>query len=302
MYKKIKVWGKRYFGFSPSESRGFFIMLFLLPFFIFSPMLLQSFLWFEHQEQDNYTQQVDSITNLIASKITKREVNTTEQVKTEIQYFSFNPNTVTIENLIKLGFKPKISQRIVKYRESGGEYYNMSDLEKIYGIDKAHLQKISQFINFPKKRIKKVIKPKTESPIPATIKAKMDINHADTVFLKSVNGIGSVLSNRIIKFRDKLGGFVSMDQLNEIYGLEMEVVEALSQQVFISESFQPEYLNINLATEKELASHPYISRKTAKTIVNYRNTNGVFANVRSLSNIHGLSLEDFEKIKPYLTI
>ena len=95
--------------------------------------------------------------------------------------------------------------------------------------------------------------------------ATFDINTATEAQLTAIRGIGPTLSARIIKFRDKLGGFISQAQYQEVYGLEPAVVAALKQQTRIRASFQPTKLNINTAAVKTLAAHPYITYQQAKS-------------------------------------
>jgi len=96
---------------------------------------------------------------------------------------------------------------------------------------------------------------------------KFDLNTADTTQFKSIYGIGPVLSARIIKYRNLLGGFVNTDQLKEVYGLKPEVIENLLKKGFITKDFIPEQVNINTEKAFELYRHPYISKKMAYSII-----------------------------------
>jgi competence protein ComEA len=131
---------------------------------------------------------------------------------------------------------------------------------------------------------------------------KFDLNAADTAQLNKVYGIGPTLAVRIVKFRDGLGGFISTDQLKEIYGLDSLVVGRLCKDGFIATGFVPKKLNINSATEKELGSHPYIKKNIAKAIVSYRFQHGAFPDVSDLGKLAQLKPLEVEKIIPYVTI
>lgn len=131
--------------------------------------------------------------------------------------------------------------------------------------------------------------------------APFDINYADTIQLKKLRGIGPVLSKRIIKFRDVLGGYVSKDQLAEVYGLQDSVLWQMDSLIFISEDFEPSKININETAERELSKHPYISRSMAKALVNYKFQHGAFTSIEELSNIHLIDSLTLVKITPYIS-
>ena len=129
-----------------------------------------------------------------------------------------------------------------------------------------------------------------------------DINLADTAKLKQIRGVGNVLSARIIKYRNKIGGFVSTKQVSEVYGLKPEVLQRLEESTFVTNGYVPSKINVNEAGEKLLASHPYISYKLASAIVAYRMQHGVFKSLDELQKIHILDGETLNKIAPYLEL
>lgn len=112
-------------------------------------------------------------------------------------------------------------------------------------------------------------------------------------------GIGPAFAKRIVKYRDALGGFYSIDQLTEVYGLPPETFEIIKPKLVLQMTSLTK-ININLLNANELSKHPYISRKQAQTIVNYRSQHGVFKNLESLSEIQSLDKEFLRKIGKYL--
>ncbi|MEM6359448.1 MAG: helix-hairpin-helix domain-containing protein [Bacteroidota bacterium] len=131
--------------------------------------------------------------------------------------------------------------------------------------------------------------------------AKFDINAADTLQLKQLKGIGTVLSKRIVKYRNILGGFVTLDQLSEVYGLKDSVLLQLDSMAFISPEFQPKKININTAILDSLSRHPYIRRPLARAINNYRFQHGDYSSTVDLSNIRLLDSLTLIKITPYIS-
>ncbi|MEL6358448.1 MAG: helix-hairpin-helix domain-containing protein [Bacteroidota bacterium] len=105
---------------------------------------------------------------------------------------------------------------------------------------------------------------------------RFNMNTADEAQFRTIKGIGEVLSARIVKFRDKLGGFVRPSQYEEVYGLRPEVVQRLKKYTYISPSFRPQCLNINTADIRTLAAHPYLTLQQARAIVRYREQHGPF--------------------------
>lgn len=129
---------------------------------------------------------------------------------------------------------------------------------------------------------------------------RFDINTANATQLRTIKGIGEVLSARIVKFRDKLGGFVRPGQYEEVYGLHPEVVQCLKKNVYIRSGFRPQCLNINTADIRTLVAHPYLTYQQAKAVVRYREQHGSFASVEALDAIFLMDKTTLKKIRPYL--
>ncbi|MEQ8926406.1 MAG: helix-hairpin-helix domain-containing protein [Fulvivirga sp.] len=127
-----------------------------------------------------------------------------------------------------------------------------------------------------------------------------DLNQVDTIGLKKVYGIGPVLANRIIKYRDLLGGFTSKSQLKEVYGLQDSVILALDSLSYIGNTFSPNKLNINQLDENTLKRHPYFSWKEVNAIINYRYQHGDFESAEDLRKIHLLDSAKINRILPYI--
>lgn len=127
-----------------------------------------------------------------------------------------------------------------------------------------------------------------------------NINEVDTVALKKIRGIGSVLSARIVKYRDLLGGFVNTSQYREVYGLKDSIVWALDSLALIDEKFQPERININLVSEWGLSKHPYINKTQARALINYKNQHGDFKSLKELFKVKLLDSATVFRLSPYL--
>jgi competence protein ComEA len=295
---RIRSWVRAFFGFSRTETNAFLILLPLLFMIIFIVPAYTTY--FTHQKKD-YVQERKTLDSLIA---TWKEHDKKDSITvTTVSPFSFNPNTASKDELVKLGFSIYLASRLENYRNKGGKFVIKSDLLKLYGMDSALYSTLYTWIELPiEKNVKKYEEKKGIEPTRILAKEKFDLNHADSTQFISVYGIGSKLSARIIKYRDRLGGFISADQLTEVYGLDTIVISELKKKTFIEDNFKPRALEINSVTEKELASHPYIRYAIAKAITAYRFQHGNFKSIEDLTEVAIIDPPTFEKIKPYLSI
>jgi competence ComEA-like helix-hairpin-helix protein len=257
--------------------------------------------WFTNQEL-SFSKDSLRLDSLVAKWQWEKADSNPESVDRPL--FRFNPNTASRDSLLQLGFSPSLARRIVNYRTKGGVFKIKSDLLKMYGTDTLLFQKLYSFIDLPliaEKKRKEFFKDSFPMrPIVAT--TKLDLNLADTAQLIKVYGIGPKFSLRIVEYRERLGGFVSMDQLNEVYRLDTTAVGRLKKKFFVLPDYHPRQIRLNTATEKELAAHPYISYKLAAAVVAYRFQHGYFASIEDLVNLKLVTEKDFQRIKPYITI
>ncbi len=240
----------------------------------------------------------------------KRNTNVKEKAKqTEIERFPFDPNKLTEKEWTKLGLKSFLAKRIVNYTGKNGTFRIKKDLLKIYGFPEDTYNELESYIllpdemtKFPEKTPEKFAL-QEDKPV-KTYKTRevksVDINTADSAALCDVRGIGAVLSGRILKFRNKLGGFVSKEQLKEVYGLREESFLLITEGVFIAENFMPQKININSDIKKDIATHPYIGYKKAETILAYRKNHGKLKSLEDVLKVGVFSEEDAKKLAPYL--
>ncbi len=293
----MKSWIKSFFGFSRRETNAFLILLPLMFVLIFSEPIYRY--WFVQQDHD-YSKEANQLDSLIATWKWESDSAAIETRAISRELFAFDPNRSSKEELMKLGFSKSFANRVVNYRIKGGKFFVKNDLMKIYGMDTVLFKQLIPFVNLPETILKDRAVSKAEPKEKSSV-AKFDLNKADTSQLIKIYGIGSKLSLRIISYREKLGGFISSSQLNEVYGLDSIVVKELVSRSFIDQNFLPKQINVNTATDKELGSHPYIKYKLAKAIGAYRMQHGSFAAVDDLKRITIIDADAFARMKPYLT-
>jgi len=215
--------------------------------------------------------------------------------------FDFDPNTASLEDFVKLGLPHFIAQRIVHYREKGGRFKKKEDLAKIYGLRPSDYQRLMPYIQL--QNLENVQK-KTFSNISIASNKKLErpihLNFADTADLKKVNGIGSTLASRIVKYRSKLGGFVNSNQLYEVFGLDSAVVKLALEKFILPNSDGIKTLSINILPADSLSQHPYLDKKAAKILVNYRQHHGKFFSKDDLLKSKAIAPEKANKLMPYL--
>lgn len=129
----------------------------------------------------------------------------------------------------------------------------------------------------------------------------VEINGADSAAWEALPAIGPVLAVRIIKFRDKLGGFYSIDQVKEVYGIQDSTFQLIKPYLKINTALVHK-INVNTATKEELKVHPYIRWQLANVIVDYRNQHGAFASIDDLKKIQVITDDVLVKVKPYITL
>jgi len=216
---------------------------------------------------------------------------------TSPKMFDFDPNTVTQTELLQLGLSKKVAASWINWRNKGAVFYKKEKVKKVYGLKEADYNRLEPYIviqrNFP-----------NADEIPKSYEQraiKIDVNTATAEEFIALKGIGEKTAARIVKFRNALGGFTSIKQVSETWGLPKETFYNLQPQFSITKN-DIQTLNINTATPKELSKHPYLNWKQANAIVNYRTQNGNFEQVKDLKNIVVIDGILYDKIESYLSV
>ncbi len=217
-------------------------------------------------------------------------------------------NSASAEDFRQLnGIGEVLSARIVKYRDAMGGFKSIDQVANVYGLEADVFKAIKPQLVLKKvpaeKSAKQKIpeKPAAKEPRPiTTIQVDVQINSASAEEFSKLKGIGGKLSARIVKFREALGGFHSIEQISTVYGIEPEVFEHIKPQLLLDE--RPlKKLNPQTASKEELAAHPYISSKFADQIINYRTKIGPITSEEDFRKLYFVNDELLAKLKPYLT-
>lgn len=296
MLNRLRMLVRTFFGFSRIETNGFLLLVPLTLLILFSEPLYHRLT----RSDTNYfanAVKTDSLMALLHLVDTVQAAKARKAIDT-IAFHFFNPNTAKTDELLALGMVRQLAQRIDRYREKGGKFRKKEDMLKIFGMDTAWYRKAKEWMLFSRQ----TAKPESFGRKSEQTKSLEDINLADSIALVAVYGIGPVLARRIVQFRNRLGGFITMDQLREVYGLDSSVVKTLKRWFEVREGFQPRKITINEATLEELAVHPYMTRRQAQAIIAYRLQHGALDSLPQLLHVKLLDASWVDKIKEYLSL
>ena len=234
---------------------------------------------------------------------------------TKAERFPFDPNTADSTQLLRLGLQPWQVRNIYKYRARGGIYRQKEDFARLYGLTVKQYRELEPYIHISndylpastlvgdrtkqQDRTKEDNKTYERDTVRFPIKIKegehIVLNHADTAQLKKVPGIGSYYAREILRYGKWLGGYVHIDQLDEIKGFPQE-----AKKYFVIQSASPKKLNVNRLSLAELRRHPYINYYQAKAITDYRRLHGPLKSLDDLSLSSDFPPQAIERLKPYV--
>lgn len=229
-----------------------------------------------------------------------------QQEQRRVETFEFDPNTADSTQLLRLGLQPWQVRNIYKYRAKGGRYHRPEDFSKLYGLTKGDYDRLLPFIKIADEYklmsdIPQVKVAKNDTVVKGLYQEKLkegetvDLNKADTTLLKKVPGIGSYYARRIVEYRKRLGGFVSVGQLSEL----KDFPEGL-ERWFVVSSIELEPIYINKLSIDALRRHPYLNFYQAKVIVEHRRKYGPIKKLQSLSLYEEFSSSDLERLQQYV--
>lgn len=288
---------RNYFNFSKDQQKGILLLFFV----IIVLQLLYCAVDFSPVSKENPEKQRWLA---LETQIDSMELNLKNRVP---KMYPFNPNFITDYKGYKLGMSVAEIDRLHAFRE-GNKYVNSEkEFQAVTGVSDSLLKVISPYFKFPdwvnNKQTPKFVASSNTKPDYFSKKEKVvvkDINQATQDDLMKIYGVGEAISIRILKFKESLGGFVSMEQMKDVWGLSPEVVERLKAGFKVGALSDIKKIDINNASVNELAQFPYFKYKLAREIVIYRSMNGDIKNASDLTKIKGMSIENATIIALYL--
>lgn len=284
-----------YFRFTSQQRTGIFLLLLIILglqiTFYFLEVKIKDDNSLEKQQWLSLQAEIDTL------KIEK------ENYKPAI--YPFNPNFITDFKGYKLGMSTEEIDRLLEFRKTNQYVNSAKEFQALTKVSDSLLAVISPYFKFPdwvknKKNYKSFEKFESK---PFGKKEKIviiDINVASQEELIKIYGIGPGLSERILKQKEILGGFVTMEQMNDVWGLSPEVVEKLKERFKVGVIPNVKKIKINDASAKELQQFPYFRYPLNKEIVTYRSMNNGIKNSEDLIKIKGFPIEKVKIIEKYL--
>lgn len=239
-------------------------------------------------------------------------------VSQQPETFYFDPNTADSTQLLRLGLRPWQIRNIYKYRERGGVYQKKEDFARLYGLTVKDYRRLEPYIRISPDYLPAatLVKGRRNSsygkdsaystyssysnykknyPTKLREAEHLVLNTADTSQLQRVPGIGKYYAKEIVRYGNWLGGYVSVDQLDEIDGFPQE-----AKKYFVVQQSSPKKLNVNKLSLQQLRRHPYINYYQAKAITDYRRLHGRIEDIRQLRLSSGFTEKDFQRLAPYI--
>lgn len=308
-----------YFLFTKKERTGIMVILFLILLFAFLPKLYPYFFKPKQYDHSQFEKEIAALQMMESDSAeggqkdyqkrypTYKNENDYDERKSSFEgsLFEFDPNTLSPEGWKKLGLRDKTIATIGNYLSKGGRFRKPEDIGKIWGLHEDEVQRLMPYVkiagsseqdhSFYQNNDRPVYEKKEYHKEPKII----DVNTADSTALIGLPGIGAGYARRIINFRNKLGGFYSVQQVAETFGLPDSTFQQIKPLLNIGNA-SVQQLNINTATVDELKNHPYIRYALANAIIQYRTQHGNFSSVEGIKKIMMVTGEIFNKLSPYL--
>lgn len=311
----MKQFFKEFIYFTRGERRGILTLVLLIVLVILLGQIYSSL-----QKKNSFTteqlkQQADSmavyrqfIAHIEQKELEQEKRFTTYDVqkKQELSPISFNPNQVDSTTLRKIGLPDWMVRNIMRYRAQGGKFKKAEDFRKIYGLTEEQYQALQPYIYIAKEdtarpEVPQYLKATSSDTLPLVYPPKyspgtmVNLNQADTTELQKIPGIGSTIAKMIVNYRQRLGGYYRIEQLQEI-NLDAEQLRSW----FTIQTDSIEHLPINRLSVDRLRRHPYINFYQARAIVEYRKKQGQLKSLKPLSLLEEFTEEDLQRIEQYI--
>ncbi|WP_299112941.1 ComEA family DNA-binding protein [uncultured Winogradskyella sp.] len=286
---------KSHFKFSKQKRSGIFLLVLLI-------VIVQCLYFFVDFSSDEISQpSKDEL------KLYRAEVDSLRKIALQNKtpkIYPFNPNYITDYKGYTLGMSNQEIDRLHQFRKQNKWVNSAKDFQNVTKVSDSLLTKISPYFKFPDW----VTNPKpraynnsySSSSKPKTNAQKQDLNTATASQLQKVYGVGEKLSERIINYRNKYGGFVSEVELPEVWGLSPEVIERIVEDFVVKTPRHIDRYNLNEATRDQLVTIPHIDYEIANSIIEERTLREGFQNIEDLTKVDGFPLKKLQIIKLYL--
>lgn len=282
---------------SKRNRRALFGLVFILLFIAVLPRVVNA-LYTSEVPRVSFTKLKEAHNDLVAIKKEKKKSkkrNSTSKFKKLTQ--KLDPNEFLLDDWMRMGLSKKQADIVLNFSVRGLK--SNDDLKKIFVFPEKLFDLIKDSLVYPVQKDYQLSKDRfEEKPI---LKLVVEINSATQVDLEKIPGIGPYFANKIIEYRIKLGGFVSKNQLLEIWKFDAEKLSSIDKYIILDDSFITK-INVNSISFDDLKDHPYFSYKVANSIVKMREVSGSYENVNEIGKSMLINEELLDKLTPYISI
>ncbi|MGY8927259.1 MAG: ComEA family DNA-binding protein [Flavobacteriales bacterium] len=282
---------------SKRNRRALFGLVFILLFIAVLPRVVNA-LYTSEVPRVSFTKLKEAHKELVAIKKEKKKSkkrNSTSKFKKLTQ--KLDPNEFLLDDWMRMGLSKKQADIVLNFSVRGLK--SNDDLKKIFVFPEKLFDLIKDSLVYPVQKDYQLSKDRfEEKPI---LKLVVEINSATQVDLEKIPGIGPYFADKIIEYRIKLGGFVSKNQLLEIWKFDTEKLSSIDKYIILDDSFITK-INVNSISFDDLKDHPYFSYKVANSIVKMREVSGSYENVNEIGKSMLINDELLDKLTPYISI
>ena len=300
---------KDFFYYSKSERRAVFALSFLIVCLLVAILLApekETVIVEEPLAENVRTEtdkvEADSFQRVVEHREKKAVIKKTEAPSRKVVLAPFDPNLADSIELLDLGLSPYVARNVLRYREKGGRFRTPESFARIYGLTGDQFETLRPYI-----RISESFRQKTDTStyvrrdtFAVVYKypkgTLVDVGVADTTELKKIPGIGSGISKAIVGYRNRLGGFYSLEQLREVRFVTPEMMEW-----FKLDSISIRPLPVNRAGLDRLRNHPYLNFYQAKVILEHRKKHGEIKSLSQLSLYEEFTEKDLKRLSVYFS-
>ena len=300
---------KDFFYYSKSERKAVFALSFLIVCLLVAILLApekETVIVEEPLVENVRTEtdkvEADSFQRVVEHREKKAVIKKTEAPSRKVVLAPFDPNLADSIELLDLGLSPYVARNVLRYREKGGRFRTPESFARIYGLTEEQFETLLPYIRISESFRKKTdtltyVRRDTFAVVYKYPKGTLvDVGVADTTELKKIPGIGSGISKAIVGYRNRLGGFYSLEQLREVRFVTPEMMEW-----FKLDSISIRPLPVNRAGLDRLRNHPYLNFYQAKVILEHRKKHGEIKSLSQLSLYEEFTEKDLKRLSAYFS-